>query len=252
MIDKNNPAGRLYDILQKAKGRPDTEQTKTAWSKVLDIDDNDILITKAVIGLHSLSEEIQSIITMNSQLNHALYLKSFNRINNALFPLHLYNQWSTVKGHLTEEALTRLQFCAEELSTFYSEETLSTEDLNEIIKIIEELFEAVFNSSLPDLLRLTLLEEIERLRNSITLYKIKGARGLKQALQATIGAVVANQEELKCSTKNNLDVLTRLGELIDKLDSFTSRALKLQKILTKPIGFLIEKITNPDKSDEEA
>src|SRR5690606_1699440 len=125
----------------------------------------------------------------------------------------------------------------------------SDEDLAEIIAKTEALFEAVFNSSLPDVLRLSLLEEVERLRSSISMYRIKGAKGLKESLQGTIGAVVANQEELKDAAGQNPDVLQRLGELIDKLDSFTARALKLKKMVTKPIRYLLEKVTDAELSD---
>jgi hypothetical protein len=76
------------------------------------------------------------------------------------------------------------------------------------------------------------------------MYRIKGAKGLKEALQGTIGAVVANQDELKAASGQNPDVLKRLGDLIDKLDSFTARALKLKKMITKPIRYLLEKVTD--------
>jgi len=241
LIDESNPAGRLHKILSDAKKRKDHENVRAVWSSVLDIDQDEVVITEAVLQLYSLSKEIQSLIKMNDQLNHELYLKSFNQINRAFFPLDLNASWVSVKRHLTDEALTRLQFCAEELSTFYTEDRLSPEDLAEIISKTEALFESVFNSSLPDVLRLSLLEEVERIRSSISIYRIKGAKGLKESLQCTIGAVVANQEELKEAATQNSDVLQRLGELIDKLDSFTTRALKLKKMVAKPILYLLEK-----------
>ncbi|VUD69051.1 hypothetical protein TDB9533_04415 [Thalassocella blandensis] len=246
MIDESNPAGRLHKILVQAKKRPDQDKVRKVWSTVLGIEEDDVLVTKAVVELYSLSNEIQSLIKMNNQLNHDLYLKSFNKINQSFFPLNLGTDWKAVKGHLTEESLTRLQFCAEELSTFYAEDTLSDEDLKEIIEKTEALFESVYASSLPDALRLSLLEEVERLRGSINIYRIKGAKGLKEALQGTIGAVVANQQDLKDTSKENPDVLKRLGELIDKLDSFTSRALKLKKMITKPIRYFLEKVTDTE------
>ena len=249
LFDESNPAGRLHKILAQAKKRPDQEKVRKVWATVLDLEENDVIVTKAVVELYSLSNEIQSLIKMNDQLNHELYLKSFNRINQSFFPLNLGADWKSVKGHLTEESLTRLQFCAQELSTFYTEDTLSDEDLKEIIDKTEALFESVYASSLPDTLRLSLLEEVERLRNAIVMYRIKGAKGLKEALQGTIGAVVANQQDLKDTSEQNPDVIKRLGELIDKLDSFTSRALKLKKMLTKPIRYFIEKVTDPDVED---
>jgi hypothetical protein len=250
MIDESNPAGRLYKILSMAKGQPDTNKVGDVWALVTGIENNDIALTKGVLELYSLSQEIQRLIKINEGLNHTLYLSSFNQIDRSFFPLNLGSTWNLVKQYLTDEALTRLQFCADELSRFYSEESLAEEDLKDIVKKTEELFEALYNSTLPDTLRLCLLEEVERVRNAINMYKIKGAKGLKEALQGTIGAVVVNQEELQKASTGNADVIKRIGELIDKLDSFTSRALKLKRMLTKPIKFLLEKATDPENEEE--
>ncbi|WP_428354144.1 hypothetical protein [Methyloprofundus sp.] len=201
MIDESNPAGRLHKILSGAKNQPDNKKVSEVWSLALNMENNDIDLTKGVVELYKLSQEIQSLIKMNNGLNHQLYLSSFVRIDKAFFPLNLASNWSSVKPHLTEEALTRLQFCAEELSSFYSEETISEDDLKDIIDKTDELFNSLYQCSLPDTLRLTLLEEVERIRNAINMYKIKGAKGLKEALQGTIGAVVANQDELKILQK---------------------------------------------------
>jgi hypothetical protein len=41
-----------------------------------------------------------------------------------------------------------------------------------------------------------------------------------------------------------------LGGLLDKLDSFTARALKLKRMLTGPVSYVLEKITGPDGEEE--
>jgi hypothetical protein len=252
LIDESNPAGRLHQILVKAKNYPDQKKVGEVWAAALGVEQEDSVITRSIVELYGLSNDIQSLIRMNENLNHELYLKSFQSINQAFFPLNLRANWNSVKPYLNEEALTRLQFCAEELSRFYTEDSLDEADLQEIVEATELLFDAVYSSDLPDALRLILLEEVERLRNAISMYRIRGAKGLKVALQGTIGSVVANQDELKESASENANVIERLGNLIDKLDSFTARALKLKKMLTKPIRFLLEKITDPEVEVDEA
>ena len=252
MIDESNPAGRLHKILSEAKRQPDKKNVKDVWSNVLTVDGDDVAVTKSVIELYSLSQEIQALIKMNENLNHELYLSSFHRIDRAFFPLNLGSTWQSVKQQLTDEALTRLQFCAQELSEFYSEDSLSKEDLADIIKKTDELYGSLYSSTLPSVLRLTLLEEVQRIRNAISLYQIKGAKGLKEALQGAIGAVVANQEELKSAKSENDDVIKKLGNLLDKMDSFASKALKVHKIIKSPISFLIEKFScNNEEQDSE-
>ncbi len=247
MIDESNPAGRLHKLLSNAKNQPDKITVADAWAKVIGCKNDPVQVTEAVVQIYSLSQETQSLIRMRSELNHNLYLSSFNKLEQAFFPLNLGSPWQTAKQYLTDDALARLQFCAEALSKFYSEESLSEKDLQDIIDKTDNLFNLLYESSLPDSIKLILLEEIERIRNALIMYRIKGAKGLKQALQSAIGAVIANQEELKASTGPNKDIIQRLGELLDKLDLFTSRAMKLQRILvntTKPITFLI-RLINP-------
>ncbi|HCM0712933.1 TPA: hypothetical protein N2743_004430 [Vibrio parahaemolyticus] len=252
MIDETNPAGRLHRILVATKSQSDNKKVRNVWSEVLGVELDDAAITKAVVELYSLTHQIQSLIKMKEGLNHKLYLNSFSQIERALIPLNLTTSWSTVRVNLSDEALTRLQFCAEELSQFYAEDSLSEDELKSVIEKVEALFDSVYASKLPDPLRLALLEEVEPLRNAISMYRIKGAKGLKEALQATIGAVVANQEELRNVSSDNQDVLVRLGELIDKMDVFTARALKLKNIVSKPIRYLLKSATEPDVLEGDA
>ncbi|MBY8314932.1 hypothetical protein KW543_04030 [Vibrio fluvialis] len=252
MIDETNPAGRLHKLLVAAKSHSDSKKVRNVWSEVLDVELDDAVITKAVVELYSLTHQIQSLIKMKEGLNQKLYLNSFSQIERALIPLHLNSGWSAVKVNLSDEALTRLQFCAEELSEFYAEDTLSEDELKNVIEKIEALFNSVCESQLPDSLRVALLEEVERLRSAISMYRIKGAKGLKEALQATIGSVVANQEELKTVSSDNQEVLIRLGELIDKMDAFTARALKLKNIVHKPIRYLLKSATDPEGLESDA
>jgi hypothetical protein len=145
--------------------------------------------------------------------------------------------------------MTRLQFCAELLSSFYKEEQLSKDELESITSLIDHLFDAVLNGSLEESIRLTLLEEIERLRTALSMYKIKGAKGLKQSLQSTIGMVVANKSDLSKAVDKNKDVIDRLGLLIDKIDSFTSKALKVHKVLSKPYQSILGLVFKDDGAE---
>ena len=249
MIDINNPAGRYYEILREAKSKEDHLSVRQVWATVLDEDENDdSAITKKIVEVYQLGEEIKSLIGMNEDVNKELYLSSFPQIERAIFPLQLNAPWKAQKQQLNDGVMTRLQFCSELLSSVYNEEQLKDEDLMEITDLIDKLFNAVRSSSLDGGVRITLLEEIERLRTALSMYKINGAKGLKRSLQSTIGMVVANQDELSSMATSEPDVIERLGKLIDKIDSFTAKALKVHKALTKPVQFLIGLVTDNKES----
>jgi hypothetical protein len=67
------------------------------------------------------------------------------------------------------------------------------------------------------------------------MFRINGAKGLKESLQATIGAVIANSDSIEGLKKDNPDILLRLEKLLDMVDTFTSRALNVKKILIDPL-----------------
>lgn len=250
MIDLDNPAGRFYNLLEQAKSRPDAHKVRQVWAHIFDEDQNDdSAITRKVIELYQLGEEVKQLISMNNGVNKELYLSSFPQVEKAIFPLNLNTTWQAQKQQLNDGVMTRLQFCAELLSSFYKEEQLSKDELESITSLIDHLFDAVLNGSLEESIRLTLLEEIERLRTALSMYKIKGAKGLKQSLQSTIGMVVANKSDLSKAVDKNKDVIDRLGLLIDKIDSFTSKALKVHKVLSKPYQSILGLVFKDDGAE---
>lgn len=252
MIDTSNPAGRLHSLMLAAKNCNERQKVRAVWAKVLECDESDDAdISRRVVALYELSREVQTLIRLIPDLNYDLYLDSFGQIEKAIFPLNLNAEWKGQRGAINETILTRLQFCADELAKHYSEESVSDDDLKDIRLRVDELFEMVHDSGIPKLLRLALLEELERIRSAISMFRIKGAKGVKEAMQATLGAVVANQEEFAKAKDSSADVLVRLGELLDKLDSFTSKALKLHRILTKPVMAAITFFGNALEQDTD-
>jgi hypothetical protein len=237
MFDETNPAGRLYRILGEAKSQPQNQKVRQVWAKALDCDENDDAeISRRVVEVYSLSKEVKGLIELLPDLNHELYLKSYERIDKAIFPLNLNSSWQGQQQALSDDLLARLQFCAEELGRHYSEETLSDEDLAEVDSLISELFTTISQGDIEIPLRMALLEELEKIRRSLAIYRIKGGRGVKEALQSLLGAVVVNKDALSEAGEKNPAMLRKLGSLVEKLDAFTARALRLHKVLSGPIG----------------
>ena len=241
MIDESNPAGRLYKILMAARKYQDDTKIRKVWSETLNCSESDDAeISLRVIEVYQLSHEVQRLIKLIPELNHDLYLESFSKIDSAIFPLNLQSRWGDKKKSLGEGLMTSLKFCAEELGKHYSEESISDDDLKEVTQMVTELFDVVSSSDIDPTLRMALLEEIERIRSAIAVYRIRGARGVKEALQSLLGAVIVNREGLAELSDDRPGITTKLGELIDKLDSFTSRALKVGRVLSGPIAKALE------------
>ncbi len=235
-----NPAGRLHEILTQLKGSSANSKLKNIWADVLGIDKNDEMkVVRQVIEVYRLTLEVEKLIKLKPEINHELYLASFDIMENITSPTNFHKLWHEVSGQFETDVLTRLEFCSYELSRFYEEERVSEEEILEISEMVESLFEELNNSSIDDVSKLLLLEEIERIRHALANYRIKGAKGVKEALQATLGSVMVNKEQLKPLAKNSPETLDRLVKLLDKLDAFSSKAIKLHKVLSKPISYML-------------
>jgi hypothetical protein len=132
----------------------------------------------------------------------------------------------------------------------WSEVEIPADALQAISKDVNSLIESIAASSVDVRLRKALLEALEGVRIAISLYRVYGARGLKKNLQGLFGLVFTERAELKKETDKNADVIDRLGKLMDKIDSASSKALKVHKALTKPVRFLIGLVTDSDKGAE--
>ena len=147
--------------------------------------------------------------------------------------------------HLTAEVMARLEFCSEALREDRSEVDLTPDELQDLSKELNSLIENVAASEIAPALRKALLEALESARTAISLYRVYGAKGLRKNLQSLFGFVYAERAALKKQSVRNPDTLERLGRWIDKIDSVSSKALKVHKALTKPVRFLVEWATKP-------
>ena len=254
MFDESNPAGRLHTILKNFENQHDSATMRDIWSEALEVpSDDNASLSKAVIEVYSLSQEVKKLIKLREGDGCDIYLASFEKIEAIVLPINLNAQWHNYKKYLNSEVLTRLQFCAHYLSRFYKEESISNDEISDIKEKVEELYELIEKSTLSEEIKLILLEEMVRIKTAISYYKIKGAKGIKESLQATVGAIFANQDSLKSESDNNSEVLNRIGDLIDKLDAFTSKALKLHRIIKHPIKTLISNVTKqPEEMEPSA
>jgi hypothetical protein len=252
MTIESNPASRLHALLTALlKGDP-RERVLDAWARVLEVSERlDVEVSRRLVLLNDVLDDAEESIKLTPQLNHKIYLSCFPQIRTVCSPLQMQtDRNSGITQHLTPEVMARLEFCAEALQQAWSEAEMTKDDFQEISNDLNALVESVAASSVDIRLRKALLEALESVRLSISLYRIYGAKGLKKNLQGLFGLVITERSELKKESESNTDVIDRLGKLMDKIDSVAAKALKVQKALTKPIRFLIGLVTESDRASE--
>lgn len=249
MTITNNPAGRLHAILSSTIRGDQGLRMLDVWAiafQLLEV--TDVEVVRRLIAMSELLDEVKRLIESNPDINHQRYLGWVPAVKDAIAPLYLQsNRGSVITPNITPEVLTRLEFCDEELRRYYTEEEITQEELSAIVKAVNDLFEMVDTSVQNPTLRLVLLDGLEKVRIAIALYRIHGAKGLKSSLQNLLGIVFTEHESVIAEKAENSDVITRLGDLLDKLDSFSAKALKIHKAFTKPVHLLLSFLSKEEE-----
>ena len=250
MTNESNPASRLHTLLTALLQGDAKERVLDAWARVLEVSDRqDVEVPRRLVHLNDLLDEAEQLIRLNPTLNHKIYLSCFPQVRTVFSPMHIQSSRDgLISPHLTQEVMARLEFCAEALQDSCSEVEMTLDDLQVISNDLNALVESIAASSIDVRLRNALLEALESVRLSISLYRIYGAKGLKKNLQGLFGLAFTERVGLKKEAEGNADLIDRLGKLMDKIDSASAKALKVHKALTKPIRFLIGLVTDSDPS----
>jgi hypothetical protein len=234
MVKKDNPAGRLYTILRDVERQNESAETRKAWATVFGVPENsEFEILRGLIDMQQLVDETEKLISNNDQLNSALFLKSFGQLRRAVSARNLANPWKTYKAGLTVEAMTRLEFCAEVLSTTHQEDLLTSEEIEQLREALEEIAKFTEEIDIDYELKVFVLSKLELIRRGIFDYKINGASALRGVIETIIGSTVTEEKKYHDIKETHPDVLERLGELLDKIDSMMSKALKVQRVLSR-------------------
>jgi hypothetical protein len=141
MSKTDNPAGRLLEILEKAKGSNETGQAIVGWAKLFSIPTSGNTLSPAsefelvhrMIQLRQLVDETEESLRGIEGINLELYLRPFPRIRQAIPLTNLYSDFKGLLSMITEGDITVLAFCSEKLSERHSERIVDEEQLKEIM-----------------------------------------------------------------------------------------------------------------------
>ena len=194
---KNNPAGRLYDLLLTAQKQSVKEPARNAWAKVFDVEPADTgSLLKMLADLVGLVSQTRSSIERLEDVDHALYLKPFKKLEAFFSQVNLDGQWAHWQNQLDEPTLYGLQFAADRLSRNAGSTSISEKDLESLRAELEQLVTSVLGSDLPQGLKALFLRSLESVRHALLVYRIRGIDGLEQELERAVGSLLLNREHI--------------------------------------------------------
>ncbi len=237
-----NPAGRLFKILSEAKARNDSLPSRLVWANILKIDPTDIStillnISELINLIHLTKNAIQKI----DGINHEIYLKPFTKLEGAFASTNFEIGWSSFRGQLDDATMVALQFCSDTLSRQISENEISKEELDALLKEVNELLSMIIKSNLPEEIKSFLIDNLENIRRAIITYRIRGALSLKYVLESNIGSFYFHREQIDKVIKSGdgATIFPVFFRVVDKLNKLVSFAINTKKLASPMINLLL-------------
>lgn len=235
-VTADNPAGRLYDILSKTKAQPQHNALGEVLSAALNAS-NSVDFHKRLVCLKELVAEVRQIVENSEGINKELYLSHYSQIENLVNARNYDMPWNNVSNLLNEPALINIAHIAEILPSTYRENLIEEDALNDLISTIEELIKRVKDSSLLIELQRIIIDQLYLTLNSIYAYKIRGARGLKEALSNSYGEFFLNYELFKSA--KDFEEVKEYKTILKKIHTVVTGAFTYYQITQEGIKLLL-------------
>ncbi len=195
---RENTAGRLYDILSQAKKMPDNKSIRQMWAEMFNLDYGDVdqillIIADLIVLARNAKEEVERLVSVD----HELYLRPFNNIERVLKITNLDTPWSNMKGTLDDSTMYGLQFCSDTLGRKRGTLKVEEDKITAIQEEIEEITDKVIDLELPDNIKKLIILNLDKIRDALITYRIKGIDGLQIEVERTIGSLYVHQKEIE-------------------------------------------------------
>lgn len=241
MAKLDNPAGRLYEVLNKVRKRSDDVSIATVWAGYFNVSLKDTTaIYVHLVELMNLVDRARRDIQQLQDVDHDIYLQPFENIEQALNYANLSEYWRQVKQYLDDTTMLALKFCSDALSIRIGEKIISDEQLTELQTKVESLLNEVLESTLLEELKDVLIQKLEEIRQAILAYRIMGREGLRRALESSLGAMFLYREDIqevqdekqKRTLRDVLEFMAHLSEIL----GFALQAAQLTGLVTPLLG----------------
>lgn len=229
---KENSASRILQLLKKAKEHPENAKVFKVWADVFDIDEKNqnrlnMEISRCLMLLQS---EIDIVIeNLNFEVEDEFGCRLLlNSISDVLAIHSLMADWKSLKMKLTREVFLSLGYCRAILPS--EEDSINTQDIEEIHSLIDSLKELLESSNLPSYTRSIIHDHIEGITKALHEYKIKGASSLQTAMNTIVGDIILKEDVLKESKES--EEVKLLGSVLKKTKQITDNAVNTEKFLS--------------------
>src|SRR5260370_3116301 len=226
---QTNAAARVHKFLKAAQNlNGATTHQQLAKAFELDQKATNIALLRTLVQATEALDEVEILVKQIPKVDHQLFLKGLDQLKAGLAAGAAntdFNQWKA--RYLRPEQIQPLEYCDELLSRHYPEDEIALDDLQRILKHVNEVYESVMASGLNAELKAAILELLEKIRQAVHDYRMKGVYVLKDALASATGELVLHRDEVQqaqnSEQKEEVEKVFRLLEYLDKITANATR-----------------------------
>jgi len=225
-LNESNCTGRLALILDAARKQPNNITISQAWANILEIPKTDSArLFEGIAELVKLSVSAKKEVENNELLQAPVYKKPFVKVEKVFSNLNLNTSWNSVSPLIDEGTVDMLKACSGFIEHNSSSKSMTFTELEQLRIKLDEIVLLISESSLPDELKLFFIRNLDALRTSLTLFKIKGSEGINEEIQRIYGAIWLNN--------------SKIDNELQKADGSKQKS-DWEGLLTKVNGFLLQ------------
>ena len=237
MIYPNNPAGRLYLIIEQGKDKSYINLTYIdVWAKILKTHSRADTFKKISLVV-DLVPKIESYFLRLKEEN--IISNTSNYINKikTIPEYFIYNPrdiWKNFISKFTPDLITQLQICSDLLSHHLPEKVIQEEALNDLLKKLEDLIKDIKDKNIDIELKNQILKLLLRVKYAIEIYPITGIETLQETNFLNISELLLRLKKFKDSLwfKEVIEVTNIIFTLIN----ITDRIPAIQDTVNKFLG----------------
>ncbi|MDP1624472.1 MAG: hypothetical protein Q8L64_01760 [bacterium] len=252
MADSDNPASRLYVQLETIRNKVQTTALNNAQGIKLRAVLAGVVGCKPtetanlylfLVDLAKLAQKSVDSIQTVPHINHKTYIAPLQKLEEDLLSTTIDLSAKTFTTRvLSDVILLSVRACADMLSTVYVDTTISNNEINGLQKDTDSLLSDVLKVNLPPDLKEFLVDCLEKMRQALLGYKIRGNQGLKEVIESALGASFLRRDEIIEQTKDDQEkrkTFERFFALIEKATKILSFAEKVKTLAAPAITLLL-------------
>lgn len=215
----NNPVGRLH-VLALEIQNTSANSAREGWAKIFSTDPKNT--SEILKGLADIYMEIRDAIRVVHDANEDedLYLQPILAVRAALETINLDEPWPNVRSRFQQNFVFALAYCADVIGRTHNEKVVEEEVLSTVQSEVEALVQRVVELDTDPELRRVIVDALNGIRAAIIDYRIVGSRGVNDAVDKAVGAVIRNRWRM--STNEDRDVFRAVFEWLARADTIFS------------------------------